>query len=146
VYEHTASGTAFFKSRIAWNGNGWTLDLKDGSRISFREGFGAGRPAQSGATRIQDRYGNALTLTRNGDADLTQITSPNGRWIALTYDTSHRVTEARDNLNRVVQYTYDASGRLWKVTDVRSGVTTYLYDAAALAHDQRPPRHRLSHQ
>ena len=39
VYEHTSSGTAFYKSRIAWNGDGWNRDLKDGSRITFREGF-----------------------------------------------------------------------------------------------------------
>jgi RHS repeat-associated protein len=130
VYEHTSSETAFFKSRISWNGNGWNLDLKDGSRIVFREAFGAGLPAQAGATRIQDRYGNAITLTRNGDADLTQITSPNGRWIALTYDTSHRITDARDNIGRLVHYTYNAGGGLATVTDVRGGVTAYTYDAA----------------
>jgi YD repeat-containing protein len=130
VYEHTSSETAFFKSRIAWNGTGWNLDLKDGSRIVFREAFGAGLPAQAGATRIQDRYGNAITLTRNADADLTQITSPNGRWIALTYDTSHRITDARDNIGRLVHYTYNAAGGLATVTDVRGGVTAYTYDAA----------------
>jgi hypothetical protein len=64
--------------------------LKDGTRITFREGFGATRPSQSAATRIQDRYGNAIVLSRNTDADLTRITSPNGQWIELTYDASHR--------------------------------------------------------
>jgi RHS repeat-associated protein len=143
VYEHTSSGTAFYKSRIAWNGDGWNLDLKDGSRITFRMGFAAVRPGQAGATGIRDRHGNAITLTRNSDADLTQITSPNGRWMALTYDTSHRVTEARDNIGRVVQYTYDGSGRLWKVTDVRGGVTTYTYDAGAHLLTITDPRNIL---
>lgn len=130
VYEHTASPTQYFKSRISWNGNGWNLDLKDGSRITFRDGSLATRPMQAAATRMQDRYGNAVTLTRNADADLTRITSPNGRWIDLTYDTSHRVTQATDNINRVVQYTYDTSGRLWKVTDPGGGVTEYTYDSS----------------
>jgi uncharacterized protein RhaS with RHS repeats len=112
VYEHTSSPTSYFKARIAWNGNGWNLDLKDGSRMVFREGFGATRPSQSAVTRIQDRYGNAIALTRNTDADLTRIASPNGRWIELTYDGTHRVTQAKDNGGRTVGYTYDASGRL----------------------------------
>jgi YD repeat-containing protein len=130
VYEHTSSPTGFFKSQISWNGTGWNLDLKDGSRITFLEGFGATRPAQAGATTIRDRYGNTTALTRNGAGDLTLIASPNGRTIALTYDAGHRITEARDHINRVVQYTYDASGRLWKVTDPASGVTEYTYDSS----------------
>jgi YD repeat-containing protein len=130
IYEHTSSGTAFFKSRIAWNGDGWNLDLKDGSRIVFPDAESSERPAQAAATRLQDRYGNVIKLVRNNDGDLTQITSPNGRWIALTYDATHRVTQARDNIDRVVQYTYDTAGRLWKVTDVQGGVTEYTYDAA----------------
>jgi hypothetical protein len=52
VYEHTSSGTAFYKSRIAWNGDGWNLDLKDGSRITFREGFAAVRSRAPPASRI----------------------------------------------------------------------------------------------
>jgi YD repeat-containing protein len=130
VYEHTSSPTPFFKSRISWNGDGWNLDLKDGSRITFKEGFQATRPMQSAATSIRDRYGNTITLTRDSAADLTLITSPNGRTIALTYDTSHRVIEARDNSGRTVGYTYDASGRLWKVTDPAGGVTEYTYDSS----------------
>ncbi|HET9387214.1 MAG TPA: RHS repeat domain-containing protein [Gemmatimonadales bacterium] len=56
-----------------------------------------------------------MVLTRNADADLTRITSPNRRWIELAYDTSHRVTQATDTSGRTVGYTYDGSGRLWKV-------------------------------
>jgi YD repeat-containing protein len=80
--------------------------------------------------RIQDRNGNAITLIRNTDADLTRIVSPHGRWIELSYDSSHRVTQAKDNGGRTVGYTYDASGRLWKVTDPANGVTEYTYDTS----------------
>ena len=140
VYEHTSSPTGYFKARISWNGNGWNLDLKDGSRMVFREGFNAIRPSFSAVTRIQDRYGNAIVLTRNADADLTRITSPNGRWIELTYDTTHRVTQASDNGGRSVGYTYDASGRLWKVTGPAGGITEYTYDTSHRMLTLKDPR------
>ena len=142
VYEHTSSSTRFYKSTIAWNhNNGWDLNLTDGSKIVFREGFNAVRPAQAAATRIEDRYHNTITLTRDSSSgDLTKITSPNNRWIELTYDPSHRVTLARDNMNRTVQYQYDASGRLWKVTDVLGGITEYTYDAAHRMLTVKDPR------
>ncbi|HET9387218.1 MAG TPA: RHS repeat-associated core domain-containing protein, partial [Gemmatimonadales bacterium] len=129
-YEHTASPTKYFKSRIEIDGNEWRLDLKDGSSMWFRDGYGATRPAQGAITRLRDRYGNTTVLTRNADADLTRITSPTGRWIELAYDASHRVTQATDNGGRTVGYTYDGSGRLWKVTDPAGGVTEYTYDTS----------------
>jgi hypothetical protein len=35
VFEHTTTPTAFYKSRIAWNGNGWDLTLVDGTVYVF---------------------------------------------------------------------------------------------------------------
>lgn len=128
VYQDTSSPTILFGSTITWNGAGWTLTTKNGTLITFPDGFYATRPAQAAATRIQDRYGNAIVLTRNSAGDLTTITSPNGRWITLTYDSSHRVTQAQDNINRIVHYTYNAQGCLSTVTDASGGVTTYTYD------------------
>jgi RHS repeat-associated protein len=124
VYEHTATPSVFYKSRISWNGSGWDLRLKDGTVYVFPE-FA---PLQS----IRDRYGNQITITRSGGSsgNITQITSPNGRWIQFTYDSSNRITQAKDNAGRTVNYTYDAGGRLWKVTDPAGGVTEYTYDSA----------------
>lgn len=141
VYEHTASPTIFFKSRLSWaSTGGWNLDLKDGTRITFPDSEFASRPAQAGATSIRDRYGNTITLTRDAAKNLTRIASPHGRHIELTYDSSHRVTQARDNINRTVQYAYDASGRLWKVTDVLGGVTEYTYNTAHRMLTIKDPR------
>ena len=139
IYEHTSSPTIYFKSRIYWSGSGWSLDLKNGTRIRFPDGLGASRSSQAAAVRIEDRYGNAVVFVRSS-GDLTKVTSPNGRWIEFTYDTSHRVTQARDNTNRIVEYTYNASGRLWKVTDAADGVTEYTYDAANRLHTIKDPR------
>lgn len=123
VYEHTATPSAFYKSLLSWNGNGWDLKLKDGTVYVF--------PDFAPLKSIRDRYGNQVTITRSGGAtgNITQITSPNGRWLQFTYDPSNRITQAKDNAGRTVNYTYDAGGRLWKVTDPKDGVTEYTYNS-----------------
>lgn len=123
VYEHTTTPSAFYKSRISWNGNGWDLKLKDGTVYVF--------PDFSPLKSIRDRYGNQITITRSGgnSGNITQLTSPNGRWLQFLYD-GNRVTQAKDNTGRTVNYTYDTSGRLATVTDPKGGVTQYTYDAS----------------
>jgi RHS repeat-associated protein len=130
IYEHTSTPTAFYKSRITWEGKGYELRLRDGTLYSFREGFAATRPQQSGLLSIRDRNGNTLAITRDAHANIVKVTSPNNRWIELSYDSSHRATQARDNIGRTVTYAYDALGRLTRVTDPAGGVTEYTYDAA----------------
>jgi len=139
VFEHTSSPTAFYKSRIAWNGGGWDLTLRDGTTYVF----GDNAPISA----IRDRHGNEISIRREGlnifgspSGNITALRSPNGRWISFSYDASDRVTEARDNLGRVVTYTYDASGHLWKVTDSAGGVTEYTYDASHQMTALKDPR------
>jgi YD repeat-containing protein len=128
VFEHTASPTRFYKSRMVWNGTGWDLTLKDGTLYVF----GDGRPLQW----MRDRHGNTIHFTWStisfgqGTGNLLKLTSTNGRYIEFTYDTSNRITQATDHIGRTVGYTYDGSGRLWKVTDVAGGVTEYTYGTA----------------
>ena len=129
VYEHTATQTGFYKSQLAWNGNGWDLTLKDGSVYTFPDSDSATVPRRAACTGMRNRFGETLTLTRDSNSNLTRITSPNGRWIEFTYDTSNRITQAKDNIGRIVTYTYDAGGRLWKMTDPAGGVTEYTYDS-----------------
>jgi RHS repeat-associated protein len=142
VYEHTATPTKFYGSRISWNGNGWDLKLKDGTVYVFPESAGiTNNPSKAAILRIRDRYGNHIILTRDSaSGNLTKITSPNGRWIELTYDASNRITLARDNIGREVSYEYDASGRLWKVTNPAGGVTEYTYDASHRMLTVKNPR------
>jgi len=134
VFEHTETPTPFYKSRIAWNGNGWNLTLKDGSVLVF----GENAPLQS----IRDRNGNQITITwsAGSSGNITQVTSPNGRWIQFTYDSSNRITQAKDNSGRTVGYTYDSTGRLWKVTNPNSGVTEYTYDSSHRMLTIKDPR------
>jgi RHS repeat-associated protein len=128
-FEHSGSDSAFYKSRLKWNGNGWNLTLKNGLTYVFGD--------EAPLHTIKDRHGNKVTISRantNGfgspSGNITKITSSNGRWIAFTYDTTNRITQAKDNIGRTVNYTYDAGGRLWKVTDPQGGVTEYTYDSA----------------
>jgi RHS repeat-associated protein len=124
VYEHTATPSPFYKSRIVNNGDGWDVTLRDGTVYVI----GDVAPLQA----IRDRFGNTTRIHHaNGQSgNVTRVSSDNGRWIAFTYDTSNRITEARDNINRTVGYQYDASGRLWKVTDPAGRVTEYTYDSS----------------
>jgi RHS repeat-associated protein len=120
----SATPTNWYKSVLSWNGNGWNLQLTDGTVFVF----GENAPLQ----RIRDRYGNTLTITRtNGQSgNITRVTSPNGRWIAFTYDAGNRVTQATDNIGRTVRYAYDAAGNLADVTDAENHVTAYTWTAS----------------
>jgi RHS repeat-associated protein len=134
VFEHTATPTRFYGSRIAWNGTGWDLTLKDGTKLVF---------VDSGPLKyIADRFGNRTTFERptSGPPNIKTIRSPNGRWIAFTYDTDNRITQAKDNGGRTVGYQYNAAGYLWKVTDTAGKVTEYGYDASDRLRTIKDPR------
>ncbi len=137
VYTHTATPTPFYNSQLTYSASDhrWHITLRDGTVYLF----GDGAPLQA----IRDRYGNQITLARNGGTNaygdnvgnVTQITSPNGRWIRLTYDTNSppRITGAEDNIGRAIGYTYyttysggdPRNGHLATVTLV-DGSTTYM--------------------
>jgi RHS repeat-associated protein len=129
VYVHTSTTTMYYGSVITWNGAGWNLTLRNGTVYIFPDGYGATIPQQCALIGIKDRYGNTVTITRDSNHNLTQITTPNNRWIQFTYDSSNRITQAKDNIGRTVSYSYDSGGRLSTVTDAKSGVTTYTYDS-----------------
>jgi RHS repeat-associated protein len=122
VFTSTVPGP-FFNSQVSWNGNGWNLQLTDGTLYVF----GSEAPLQY----IQDRFGNRVTLTRGGGitGNILQVTSTNGRSISFTYDSSNRITQAQDNIGRTVSYAYDSDGQLQTVTDPNGGVTTYSWDS-----------------
>ena len=124
VYEHTKTPSAFYKSKLSWNGSGWDVRLKDGTVYIY--------PDMGPMKAVRDRFGNQLNITRsNGNYGIiTKLTSPNGRWIQFTNDSSNRITQAQDNIGRTVSYTYDSSGRLATVTDPKGGVTQYTYDSS----------------
>jgi RHS repeat-associated protein len=132
VFECQAGPTAFYKSRLSFDGNSWEYTLKNGSVYVIGH--------STGLQLIRDRYGNTTQLAwsatnffGDGSGNIIRITSPSGRWIELTYDTAfpvNHITQAKDNLGRTVTYTYDPNtGNLLTVTDPAHNVTTYTWDA-----------------
>src|SRR5947208_9883195 len=117
--EYQSAPTAFYKSRLRFNGNAWEYTLKDGTVYILGH--------SASLQLIRDRYGNETRLTWSqtnifgaGTGNLVRITSPNGRWIAFSYANPtfpNNITQATDNIGRTVSYTYDANGRLSTVTD-----------------------------
>ena len=139
VYEHTATPTIFYKSRLRRTGQGWQIDLQDGSRYAFSACGANTRCAMIG---YHDSQGRALKMVRDAAGNLTSITTPSGRGIDLTYDAGNRITHARAQVGRVtpaITYQYDARGRLIKV---RTGNVTkeYTYDDAHQMLTIKEPR------
>ncbi len=147
VYLHSSTATRYYDSKIAWNGNGWNLTLKDGTVYVFPDSFSGTKPQQAAVNTIRDRYGNTISITRDSNFNATQITSPNGRWIQFTYDSSNRITQAKNNIGQTVTYTYDSGGRLSTVTK-RQRRCNHLYVRLEREHadDHGPERPHLPHQ
>ena len=124
IFDHTASPTGFYQSRMVFWGaafgtGGWQITRKDGTVYVF----GHTAPLQA----IRDRNGNAIRLTWSqtntfgtGYGNILRVTSPNGRWIAFTYDPNNRVTQTQDNLGRTVALHLPTSLQLSPVLRVSS--------------------------
>ncbi len=98
--------------------------------VTFKDGTIWGFSSPAGRLLgVQDRNGNALTLTYTW-TQLTQLATADGRSVFLTYDSSSRITKLTGPLDQTVKYTYTAAGDLQTVTDPLGGVTTYTYDTA----------------
>jgi RHS repeat-associated protein len=132
AYTATSTPTDYYGATLQWIGHYWTLTKKDGTVYQFPVDFGGSTARQFALSGMYDRYGNALTFTRDSNSNLTRITSPNGRWIQFTYDSSNRITGAQDSIGRTTSYTYDpVTGALATATDANGGITKYTYDAEA---------------
>lgn len=112
VFLHTDTSTRFYKSTIRWNGDGWNLQLADGSTIRFPEAYGAKNMAQGAPVEMRDASGNKLALQRDAQRNLQQILTPNGHWIRFHYDDQSRIVQAEDDQANSVQYGYNADGML----------------------------------
>ena len=130
VYTHTATPSEYYGAVISYVGGKWKLRMRDGRVMYFYDCPGCSSSRGAALREFYDRLGNKLTLTRDANANLTQIANPDGRYINLTYDSSNRVTQATDSIGRTVSYQYDSGGRLAQVTDADGGVEKYAYDTS----------------
>ena len=130
VFRHSETSSEFYGAQVAWNGNGWTLDFRDGTRFYFPESYNAKNLAQGAATSIVDSEGHRIQLKRSPVRNLEELTSPGGRKITFKYDASDRIVEADDDAAHVRKYSYNFQGHLETVSD--ESRVLYRFDYAPL--------------
>lgn len=143
VYQHTETSTSFYKSTINWNGNGWTLQLRDGEEMSFPESYSAKNLAQGAATEIRDAQGNRLGLKRDWRRNLEEIQTPHGHWIKFTYDDQSRIIWAKDDAGNWAGYVYNGGGMLTDVVHSSGQARHYVYSGSLMTEVQDGQGHVL---
>ena len=117
VFRHAQTSSEFYGAQDAWNGNGWTLTLRDGRKIFFPEAYFAKNFAQGAPTKMQDAEGHSIQLKRDKVRNLEELVSPGGHTITFKYDAADRIIEADDGAGHIRKYSYDSSGHLEIVSD-----------------------------
>jgi YD repeat-containing protein len=132
VFRHDENSSEFYGAQIAWNGNGWALDFRNGSRFIFPEAYNAKSYAQGAPFEMQDAKGHRIQLKRDKQRNLDQLISPSGSAITFKYDAANRIIEATDNTGNVRKYSYDSSGHLEAVADAAH--LLYRFEYSPLIH------------
>jgi len=132
VFRHGQTSSEFYGAQIAWNGDGWTLKLRDGRRWLFPEAYYSKTFAQGAAFEMQAADGHRIQLKRDKQRKLEQLISPSGHTITFEYDGADRIIEATDDAGNVRKYSYDSSDHLETVADAAH--VLYRFEYAPLLH------------
>ncbi len=125
-----------------WQGAVFTKFLDGHYELRLRDGMTWGFNSAGWLTQQRDRYGNQVTISRDGANLVTQIQNPAGKTLTFTYKTVSRgttffsvVASITDPLGRVWTYDYNVirTARLASVTDPMGNVTSYTYGTAGPA-------------
>ncbi len=117
VFRHSQTASEFYGAQDAWNGNGWTLTLRDGGKITFPEAYLAKNFAQGAPTEMRDAEGHSIQLKRDKARNLEELLSPGGHTISFKYDGADRIIEADDGAVHIRKYSYDRGGHVETVSD-----------------------------
>jgi YD repeat-containing protein len=128
VFGHYATLSEFYQARIAWNGDGWTLDFRDGRKFLFPEAYYSKSYAQGAPVEMRNAQGNRIHLKRDNVRNLEELISPSGHKIIFKYDSSDRIIEAEDDAGHVRRYSYDPSGHVETVADGSQLLYRYEYE------------------
>jgi RHS repeat-associated protein len=134
-----ASGTTFkpiYASRFAYQ----LVKLATGFRFMNPENNLIYNFDASGLlTKIEDRNGNALTITRSIQG-VTLVADGLGRTLTFSYGGSAQpsLTRVQDQTGRAISFTHDGSLNLTSITDANGNTTTYSYTGALLGKTVRP--------
>ncbi|HEV2200236.1 MAG TPA: DUF6531 domain-containing protein [Bryobacteraceae bacterium] len=130
VYAHTATASEFYGARISWNGDGWTLQLRDGRVVLLPEAYNARNLTQAAVVEMLNAQGQRIRFDREpGTRNLRRLTSPSGRTIAFEYTPSGQIDSATDDRGAAAQYYYDSEKRLYAVSRNDGHAYRFAYDA-----------------
>jgi YD repeat-containing protein len=91
--------------------------MKNGGVMSFGASSSLSGIANYFLTAINDRNGNALTITRDSGRNITEMSSASGKLSFSVDFNTGRIQKITDQGGRSVSYQYDPAGRLIKVVD-----------------------------
>ncbi len=117
VFRHSETSSEFYGAQVAWNGNGWTLDFRDGRKFYFPEAYQAKTYAQGAAIQMVDAEGHRIQLKRDNARNLQELVSPGGHTITFKYDPADRIVEAQDDAVHLRKYSYNRGGHIATVSD-----------------------------
>jgi YD repeat-containing protein len=117
VFRHDKTSSEFYGAQIAWNGDGWTLDFRDGRRFLFPEAYHGKTFAHGAPYEMRETGGQRILLKRDKRRNLENLISPSGHTITFKYDEADRIIEAVDDAGDIRKYAYDSSGYLATVSD-----------------------------
>jgi YD repeat-containing protein len=132
VFRHGQTSSEFYGAQIAWNGDGWTLNFRDGRHWLFPEAYYSKTFAQGAPFEMQAADGHRIQLKRDRQRKLKQLISLSGHTITFEYDGADRIIEATDDAGNVRKYSYDSSDHLETVAD--AGHVLYRFEYAPLLH------------
>jgi YD repeat-containing protein len=139
VFRHSETSSEFYGATVAWNGNGWTTDFRDGRKIFFPESYAAKTYAQGAATLMLDAEGNRIQLRRSKERNLEELVSPGGHTIKFKYNSSDNIVEAGDDAGKVRKYSYDYDGHVATVSDGTKILYRFEYERLMRAADGYDP-------
>jgi YD repeat-containing protein len=132
VFRHDETSSEFYGAQIGWNGDGWTLNFRDGRRFLFPEAYRSKTFAQGAPYEMRDAGGHRIQLKRDQQRKLEQLISPSGHTITFKYDDADRIIEAADDAGNVRKYAYDSTDHLRSVADASR--VLYRFEYAPLLH------------
>ncbi len=132
VFRHADTSSEFYAAQITWNGDGWTLEFRDGRRVLFPEAYNGKTFAQGAPVEMQDGKGHRIRFKRDKERRLEQLSEPPGHTISFKYDEADRIVEAMDDAGNTRKYSYDSTNHLENVSDASHLI--YRFEYAPLLH------------
>ncbi|UXI68266.1 RHS repeat-associated core domain-containing protein [Tahibacter amnicola] len=105
---HTSTPSAFYGATLRYVNGQWLLTMRDGTTMEFSH-------AHAALTRMTDKFGRSLEITRTGGGQVSRITSPSGRYIDVFQDGQNRLKEVTDMAKKTWKYFYNAAGYLEEI-------------------------------